>query len=80
MTNHAIDSITTHDARFQLPSGAGTDSVHTNAEYCMAVTQLNGSGDVKGIGIALTLGEGNRLVCEAIDLLARPSQVCRSKI
>src|SRR5882762_9603787 len=72
MTNHAIDSITTRDARFQLPSGAGTDSVHTNSEYCMAVTQLNSSGGVKGIGIALTLGEGNRLVCEAIDLLARP--------
>jgi len=72
MTNHAIDSITTRDARFQLPSGAGTDSVHTNSEYCMAVTQLNSSGGVKGIGIALTLGEGNQLVCEAIDLLARP--------
>jgi L-fuconate dehydratase len=25
-----------------------------------------------GTGIALTLGEGNRLVCEAIELLAKP--------
>jgi L-fuconate dehydratase len=72
MTNCTIQSITTVDARFPLPAGAGTDSVHTNSEYCMAVTRLASDQQISGTGIALTLGDGNRLVCEAIDLLAKP--------
>ena len=71
MPDHAIDSISTRDARFPLPPGAGTDSVHTNPEYCLAVTLL-ASGNLCGTGIVLTLGEGNRLVCETIELLAKP--------
>ena len=71
MSDHVIDSISTRDARFPLPPGVGTDSVHTNPEYCLAVTLL-ASGDLCGTGIALTLGEGNRLVCEAIELLVKP--------
>lgn len=72
MPSCLIESIATRDARFPLPPGAGTDAVHTNAEYCLAVTLLKSSRNFCGTGIALTLGEGNRLVCEAIDLLARP--------
>jgi len=72
MSSCLIESIATRDARFLLPPGAGTDAVHTNAEYCLAVTLLKSSRNLCGTGIALTLGEGNRLVCEAIDLLARP--------
>ena len=72
MPNCVIESISTRDARFALPPGAGTDAVHTNSEYCLAVTLLKSGADFCGTGIALTLGEGNRLVCEAIDLLARP--------
>src|SRR4249919_3150720 len=72
MSSCLIESIATRDARFPLPPGAGTDAVHTNAEYCLAVTLLKSSRNLCGTGIALTLGEGNRLVCEAIDLLARP--------
>jgi L-fuconate dehydratase len=67
-----IESIASRDARFALPPGAGTDAVHTNSEYSLAVTLLKSNRNLCGIGIALTLGEGNRLVCEAIDLLARP--------
>ena len=67
-----IESIGSRDARFVLPPGAGTDAVHTNSEYCLAVTLLKSNRNLCGTGIALTLGEGNRLVCEAIDLLARP--------
>jgi L-fuconate dehydratase len=37
----------------------------------MAVTRLAGDRGISGTGIALTLGDGNRLVCEAIDLLAK---------
>src|SRR5450631_358043 len=72
MPSCIIESISTRDARYALPSGAGTDSVHTNSEYCLAVTLLKSGGGLSGTGIALTLGEGNRLVCETIDLLARP--------
>jgi len=76
MRNCVIESIATRDARFPLPPGAGTDAVHTNPEYCLAVTLLKSDRGVTGTGIALTLGEGNRLVCEAIDLLARPLVGC----
>jgi L-fuconate dehydratase len=67
-----IESVSSIDARFALPAGAGTDSVHTNSQYCMAVTRLATDHNVSGTGIALTLGDGNRLVCDAIDLLGRP--------
>lgn len=72
MPDCTIDFISTIDARFPLPSGAGTDSVHTISEYCLAVTLLKSKSGYTGTGIALTLGEGNRLVCDAIELLARP--------
>jgi L-fuconate dehydratase len=72
MPSCTIESVSTRDARYALPPGAGTDAVHTNSEYCLAVTLLKSSRGLCGTGIALTLGEGNRLVCEAIDLLARP--------
>jgi L-fuconate dehydratase len=72
MKNCVIQSVSTVDARFALPEGAGSDSVHTRSEYCMAVTRLAGDRQISGTGIALTLGDGNRLVCEAIDLLAKP--------
>lgn len=72
MTSCVIQSVSTFDARFALPDGAGTDSVHTNPEYCMAVTRMTSDRQISGTGIALTLGDGNRLVCEAIDLLAKP--------
>jgi len=72
MPSCIIESIASRDVRFALPPGAGTDAIHTNSEYCLAVTHLRSNQNLCGIGIALTLGEGNRLVCEAIDLLARP--------
>jgi L-fuconate dehydratase len=72
MKSCVIQSVSSVDARFALPDGAGTDSVHTAPEYCMAVTRLAGDRQISGTGIALTLGNGNRLVCEAIDLLAKP--------
>ena len=72
MPDCTIQSVSAVDARFELPPGAGTDSVHTKAEYCMAITRLASDKGLTGSGIALTLGDGNRLVCEAIELLARP--------
>jgi L-fuconate dehydratase len=38
----------------------------------MATTRLASDTQLSGTGIALTLGDGNQLVCEAIELLARP--------
>ncbi len=72
MPDASIRSVSTYDARFPLPPGAGTDSVHTNSEYSFAVTSLAGENGLRGTGIALTLGNGNKLVCEAIEMLAKP--------
>jgi L-fuconate dehydratase len=72
MPDAVIRSISTYDARFPLPRGAGTDSVHTNSEYSFAVTSLAGENGLRGTGIALTLGNGNKLVCDAIEMLAKP--------
>src|SRR5258705_181510 len=71
MPDASIRSVSTYDARFPLPPGAGTDSVHTNSEYSFAVTSLAGENGIRGTGIALTLGNGNKLVCEAIEMLAK---------
>ena len=72
MTVCSINRISTFDARYPLPPGAGSDAVHTDPEYCLAVTKLGSTnGHLCGIGFALTLGNGNRLVCEAIELLSR---------
>ncbi|MGI9071594.1 MAG: enolase C-terminal domain-like protein [Bryobacteraceae bacterium] len=65
-----IDSVHSFDARYPLPVGAGTDAVHSEAEYCLAMTLLNSKPALTGSGLVLTLGDGNRIVCELIDLLA----------
>lgn len=73
MASYSIDRIAVSDLRYPLPPGAGSDAVHTEPEYCLAVTRLiSAGGKASGTGLALTLGEGNRLVCEAIEMLARP--------
>jgi L-fuconate dehydratase len=65
-----IQSVATRNARFPLPPAAGTDAVHSGSEYAYAVTLLRDSAGQQGFGLALTLGEGNQLVCDAIALLA----------
>lgn len=70
MSSHRILAARSHDVRFPLPAGVGSDAVHTEPEYCLAVTTLHSDSGVTGTGIVLTLGEGNRLVCGAIDLLS----------
>lgn len=72
MPSWTIDRIAAFDKRYSLPPGVGTDAVHTDPEYSLAVTWLGTSGAAFGTGIALTLGEGNRLVCDAIEILAAP--------
>jgi L-fuconate dehydratase len=70
----SIVRIAVLDLRYPLPPGAGSDAVHTDPEYCLAVTRLESSAGHSGTGFALTLGDGNRLVCDAIALLAKPLQ------
>jgi L-fuconate dehydratase len=65
-----IQSVRSYDARYPLPAGAGSDAVHTEPEYCLAVTRLATNHVLTGAGMVLTLGEGNRIVCELIELLA----------
>jgi len=72
MSSPVIQSITAADARFPLPEGAGSDAVHSSPVYAMALTHLHTEDNMTGTGLTLTLGDGNRLVCEAIRMLAPP--------
>jgi len=65
-----ITKITSHDTRFPLGEGAGSDAVHTDAVYSYAVCQLHTEGSLKGIGLAFTIGSGNELVTQAIEMLS----------
>ncbi|MDE1177517.1 MAG: enolase C-terminal domain-like protein [Edaphobacter sp.] len=64
-----IEAISSADLRYSLPHGAGSDAVHVDPQYCLAVTRIR-CGKLCGTGFALTLGYGNKLVCEAIDMLS----------
>lgn len=70
MSECVISRVSTYDARYPLADGAGSDAVHINSEYGLAVARIHTTSGVAGTGFALTLGEGNNLVCEAIGLLA----------
>ena len=72
MSNSVIQSIDAIDARFPLPEGAGSDAMHTSPVYAMSLTLLRTESGPTGVGLALALGDGSRLVCEAIRMLARP--------
>jgi L-fuconate dehydratase len=52
-----------------LHEGAGSDAIYTGAVYAFAVTRLHTENGPAGCGITLTLGRGNRLVCDAIEEL-----------
>jgi L-fuconate dehydratase len=71
MTQRRITSLETRDVRFPLEQGAGSDAVHSGAEYAFATTLLKSGEKVFGTGIVLTLGLGNQLVCEAIEWLGK---------
>jgi len=64
-----ITKIQAVDRRFQLKEGAGSDAVHTNPAYAYAVCQLQAEG-LTGTGITLHMGQGNELICGAIEHMA----------
>ena len=47
--------------RFPLEAGAGSDAVHSGAEYAFATTLLGCDEKIFGTGIVLTLGLGERI-------------------
>lgn len=69
MTPQRIVSLESRDARFPLENGAGSDAVHSGSEYAFATTILATANGTFGTGIALTLGQGNQLVCQAAEML-----------
>jgi len=66
-----IISVQTHDRRFPLGPGAGSDAIHRDPVYSYAVTELHLEDGTVASGFAFTLGEGNDLVCRAAAFLAR---------
>ena len=70
MRSATITRVEAQDRRFPLHGGAGSDAVHTSGEYAFAVTRLHTDCGVTGCGITLTLGNGNRVVCDLIEQLA----------
>jgi L-fuconate dehydratase len=71
MTKRRITALETRDLHFALSHGAGSDAVHSGAEYSFATTLLSTDSKSYGTGIVLTLGQGNQLVCETIELLGK---------
>ncbi len=66
-----IKKISTADVRYKLKDGAGSDAIHTTPVYAYAVCKLQTNTNLEGIGLAFTLGTGNKLVCDAISHLAK---------
>jgi len=76
MSLHTVTSLQARDVRFPLESGAGSDAIHSGAEYAFATTLLSCGEKLFGTGIVLTLGTGNQLVCDAIELLGQQLVGC----
>ena len=64
-----ISGVHAQDLRFALDGGAGSDAVHRDPVYAYATACLQTDAGVYGTGFALTLGDGNDLVCTAIQAL-----------
>src|SRR5580692_9554484 len=71
MAQPRITSLEVRDVRFRLPDGAGSDALHSGAAYAFSTTLLACDPTLYGTGIVLTLGPGNELVCQAIELLGK---------
>jgi L-fuconate dehydratase len=71
MAQPRITSLEARDVRFRLQHGAGSDAVHSGDAYAFSTTLLACDHKLYGTGIVLTLGQGNELVCQAIELLGK---------
>ena len=70
MKTTVIRNVSAHDVRYTLHAGEGSDAIHKDPQYSFAVTRLHTDRGSSGTGLALTMGKGNDLVCEAIRQLA----------
>jgi len=59
------------DIQYHLKNGAGSDAIHTTPIYAYAVCKLQTDYELEGVGLAFTLGTGNKLVCDAISYLVK---------
>lgn len=66
-----IQSISSRDARYDIGTQAGSDAIHRDPTYSYATTLLQDDSGHTGTGLAFTLGEGNDLVCQGAEFLAR---------
>lgn len=57
------------DRRFVLEEGAGSDAIHQPSHYGYAVTELGTETAHTGVGMTLTMGAGNELICQAIEMM-----------
>src|SRR5438093_8422813 len=71
MHDQRITAVETRDVRLPLLEGAGSDAIHSGSEYAFATTLITTEARNFGTGIVLTLGNGNQLVCRAIEMLAQ---------
>lgn len=71
MKSIVIKSGRSQDVQFELENGAGSDAVHSTPIYAYALCRLDTDAQIEGVGMALTLGAGNKLVCGAIDYLVQ---------
>ena len=58
------------DKRFDMPAGAGSDSLHVDPVYSYAVTLLELADGEYGTGLTFTIGRGNEVVVKAIEAFA----------
>jgi L-fuconate dehydratase len=65
-----IVSIEAVDRRYELPQGAGSDSLHVDPKYSYAVTLARLADGEYGTGLGFTLGRGNEVVVKAIEAYA----------
>lgn len=65
-----ITAIKAVDKRFEMPAGAGSDSLHVDPMYSYAVTLLELADGEYGTGLAFTVGRGNEVVVKAIEAYA----------
>lgn len=72
MPTTLISAFRSQDVRFPLQPGEGSDAVHSNPQYSFAVTHLHSAAGLDGTGLTLTMGAGNSVICDLIELLAPP--------
>jgi L-fuconate dehydratase len=69
MTDRIV-SVEAVDRRYELPPGAGSDSLHVDPKYSYAVTLVRLADGEYGTGLGFTLGRGNEVVVRAIEAYA----------